>query len=489
MHRSESCVPLRLDFHTVTMPDTMEIEPAYQETLDYLFRFVDFSLQKTFRYAPEQFDLGRMRDLMAALGNPEKDFPIIHIAGTKGKGSVASMCASALQSAGYRTGLYTSPHLQDYVERIQIDGQPMAHHDLVELVDELKPIIESVPKITTFEITTALAFTYFKRQQVSAAVVEVGLGGRLDATNVCVPIVSVITSISYDHTFLLGETLTDIAGEKGGIIKSGVPVVLSPQKDEARHVIEQISNECNAPLIQIGRDYLFSLQASSLEGQTLLVWPASELVHLDESIDPGGSQDWKPVSLTIPLLGYHQVENAATAYAALQIGRARGLNISETAIQQGFNRVVWPARFEILQRNPPVIIDSAHNRDSALKLRLALDDYFPGIPVVLLFGASEDKDIAGMFAELMPRVRQMIATKSIHPRAIDPEKLVEMAHQYGRPAQAISEIEQALEVALETAKNDAILLATGSIFVAAAVREVWQTRFDEKRLQLNRNNT
>lgn len=471
------------------MPDTMEIEPAYQETLDYLFRFVDFSLQKTFRYAPDQFDLGRMRDLMVALGNPEQDFPIIHIAGTKGKGSVASMCASVLHWAGYRTGLYTSPHLQDYAERIQIDGQPIAHQDLVDLVAELKPVIESIPKITTFEITTALAFTYFKRQQVSAAVVEVGLGGRLDATNVCTPIVSVITSISYDHTYLLGDTLGEIAGEKGGIIKPGVPVVLSPQKDEARHVIERISSERDAPVIQVGRDYLFSLQASSLEGQTLLVWPASEQAHLDETIESQGVQDGEPVRLTIPLLGYHQVENAATAYAALQVARERGLNISETAIQQGFNQVVWPARFEILQRNPLVIIDSAHNRDSALKLRLALDDYFPGIPVILLFGASEDKDIAGMFAELMPRVRQLIATKSIHPRAIDPEKLVEMAHQYDRPAQAVSEIEQAVEIALETAKNEAMVLATGSIFVAAAVREVWQARFDEKRLQLSQNNS
>jgi dihydrofolate synthase/folylpolyglutamate synthase len=473
-----------MDIHTIKMPDTMEIEPAYQETLDYLFRFVDFSLQKTFRYAPDQFDLGRMRDLMAALGNPEKECPIIHIAGTKGKGSVAAMCASVLRCAGYRTGLYTSPHLQDYVERIQIDGQSMAHQDLVNLVEELKPVIESIPKITTFEITTALAFTFFNRQKVEAAVVEVGLGGRLDATNVCTPVVSVMTSISYDHTYLLGETLAEIAGEKGGIIKPGVPVVMSPQKDEARQVIERISRERNAPFIQVGRDYLFSLQAGSLEGQTLLVWPAAEQAHLDGAVESVADLGSEPVQLFIPLLGYHQVENAATAYAALQVARTRGLEVNESAIYQGFEQVVWPARFEILQRNPTLIIDSAHNRDSALKLRLALDDYFPGIPVVLLFGASEDKDIAGMFAELMPRVNQMIATKSVHPRAIEPEKLVELAQQYNRPARAVSEIEQAVEIALETAAGEAIVLATGSIFVAAAVREVWQTRFDEKRLQL-----
>jgi dihydrofolate synthase/folylpolyglutamate synthase len=375
------------------------------------------------------------------------------------------------------------------VERIQIDGQPMPHQELVDLVEELKPIIESVPKITTFEITTALAFTYFKRQQVSAAVVEVGLGGRLDATNVCTPVVSVITSISYDHTFLLGDTLAEIAAEKGGIIKSGVPVVLAPQKDEARHVIEKIANERNAALVQVGRDYMFSLQTSSLAGQTLLVWPASDQADLDKYIEGGDVQGWEPERLTIPLLGFHQVENAATAYAALQVARAKGLAISETAIRSGFEQVIWPARFEILQRNPPVIIDSAHNRDSALKLRLALDDYFPGIPVILLFGASEDKDIAGMFAELMPRIHQMVATKSTHPRAIDPEKLVEMAHQFGRPARAVPEIEQALEVAIELAQSEALILATGSIFVAAAVREVWKTRFDEKGLQLSQDSS
>jgi len=469
------------------MPDTMEIEPSYQEALDYLYRFVDFSLQKTFRYAPDQFDLGRMHDLMNALGNPERDYPIIHIAGTKGKGSVASMCASALHTAGYRTGLYTSPHLQDYVERIQIDGQPMSHQDLVDLVEELKPIIESIPKITTFEITTALAFAYFKRQHVNAAVFEVGLGGRLDATNVCNPIVSVITSISYDHTYLLGDTLAEIASEKGGIIKSGVPVVLAPQKDEARHVIERISSERNAPLIQVGRDYLYSLLSSSLDGQTLLVWPSPDQARLDDFIESAGVDEYEPVRLTIPLLGFHQVENAATAYAALRIAQESGLVIGEDAIKQGFSQVSWLGRFEILQRTPPVIVDSAHNRDSALKLRLALDDYFPGYSVILLFGASEDKDISGMFAELMPRVRQVIATQSIHPRAIDPEKLVEIAHQYGRPAIAVPDIEHALDAALEMAAGQAVVLATGSIFVAAAVREVWLARFGEKRLQLSRN--
>lgn len=465
----------------------MDNDSAYQQTLDYLYSFVDFSLQRSFRYSPEQFDLARMRVLMAALGNPERNYPIIHIAGTKGKGSVASFCASALRASGYRTGLYTSPHLEEYTERIQIDGRPIPPADLIALVETMKPQIDAIPRLTTFEITTALAFLYFKQQGVGAGVIEVGLGGRLDATNVCLPQVAVITSISYDHTYLLGETLTEIAAEKGGIIKPAVPVVLAPQKDEARLVIERIAAQCQAPLIQVGRDYLFAPESCSLENQTLLVWQASDQERLDAFIESGVGDGWEPVQLTIPLLGYHQVENAATAYAALQVAREAGIVVAETAIRQGFSEVYWPARFEILQRNPPVIVDSAHNRDSAQKLRQALDDYFPGYPVVLVFGASEDKDIHGMFTELVPRVRQVVATKSVHPRAIEPEQLVEMAHQFGRPAHAIPEVEAALEEALRLAAGEAVVLVTGSIFVAAAVRQTWNAMPREKRLQLIEN--
>jgi dihydrofolate synthase/folylpolyglutamate synthase len=465
----------------------MDIEAAYQQALDYLYSFVDYSLQKTFRYSPDKFDLARMRDLEAALGHPESAYPIIHIAGTKGKGSVASFCAAALKSGGHRVGLYTSPHLEDYAERIQINGSPIPHEELVTLLEEIKPEIEKIPGLTTFEITTALAFLYFARQGVSAAVVEVGLGGRLDATNVCMPLAAVITSLSYDHTYLLGETLAEIAVEKAGIIKPGIPVVLAPQKDEARLVVERIAQEKGAPLIEVGRDYHFAPLARSLENQTLLVWPAKEQTLVDAYIESGGAQEWEPVRLTIPLLGYHQIENAATAYVALQATRGAGLAVSETDIQQGFSQVFWPGRFEILRRNPPVILDSAHNRDSALKLRLALDDYFPGYPVVLVFGASEDKDIQGMFAELMPRVRQVLATKSFHPRALEPEKLVELAHQFGRPAKVVPAVEAAVGEALELAEGgandgganegEAVVLITGSLFVVASAREAWRERF------------
>ncbi|MGD9094244.1 MAG: Mur ligase family protein, partial [Anaerolineales bacterium] len=211
----------------------MAIVQSYQDALDYIYSYVDYSLTRSFRYSPEKFDLGRMRDLMESLGNPDRNYASIHIAGTKGKGSVAAMCSRALDANGYKVGLYTSPHLIDFTERIQVNGEPISPEDLVAILEEIRPKIEAIPAITTYEITTALAFYYFKKQGIDIGVFEVGLGGRLDATNVLIPDVTVITSISYDHTDILGNTLEAIAGEKAGIIKQNIPVVMAPQKVEA----------------------------------------------------------------------------------------------------------------------------------------------------------------------------------------------------------------------------------------------------------------
>jgi len=450
-----------------------EVMTSYQEALDYLYSYIDYSLQKTFRMSPERFDLERVRDLMARLNDPHQAYPTIHVAGTKGKGSVSALCAAALQAAGYRVGLYTSPHLEDYTERIQINREPISQADFTALVDEMRSHVEAVERLTTFEISTALAFLYFARQKVDVAVIEVGLGGRLDATNIVAPKVAVITSLSYDHSEFLGDTLAKIAFEKAGIIKQGVPVVIAPQKKEARRVLYQVAEERNAPVVQVGKDLLFAALSHSLESQTMLVWSADEQDLVTEYIESGGMETWEPTRLNIPLLGYHQVQNAAIAFAALHVFRDVSLEVSEAAIYDGFRQVKWVGRFEILQRYPPVVVDAAHNRDSALKLSMAMGDYFPGQPVVLLFGASVDKDVEGMFAELLPRVRQVIATQSTHPRAMNPEDLVTMAHQYGRPAKAIVPVEAALEEALRIAAGEAVVLATGSVFVAAGVRQTW----------------
>ncbi len=445
---------------------------TYQEALDFLYSFVDYSATRLVKYSAQTFDLSRMTALLELLGNPQRRFLSLHVAGTKGKGSVAAMCASALTAAGYRTGFYTSPHLQDFCERMQVDGQLIDPAELADIVDGLRALAPRVPGLTTFELTTALAFEHFARRSVEVAVVEVGLGGRLDATNVITPLVSVITSLSYDHMDLLGPTLTAIAGEKAGIIKPGVPVVVSPQAPEALAVLEQVAAERGAPLTLLGRDWQARPVAHTLEGQTLEVWSAEEARQANALRAAGYPARWRPARLEIPLLGAHQVENAATAYAALQALRARALPMAAEAIRAGLAQVRWPGRFEILRRRPYVVVDGAHNRDSARRLAAALDDYFPGRRVFLVFGASADKDIAGMLAELQPRLTRLIVTQAVHPRALEPEQIVALLGDQaaGLPVETCAPAAAALRRALELAGPEDVVLACGSLFVAAEVR-------------------
>ncbi len=445
----------------------MDTELAYNLALDYLYSFVDYSLKKSSELAKADFNLDRMRALMALLGSPEQKYPIIHVGGTKGKGSTSALMASALTAAGYKTGLYTSPHLQDYVERIQIDGRPISHAQLAELVQQVKPHVAAVPKLTTFEITTAIGFLYFAKQKADAAVIEVGLGGRLDATNIVTPRVSVITSLSYDHMVVLGNTLTLIAGEKAGIIKPGIPVVSSPQRDEAWVVLERVAKERHAPLTLVGREVTFEAGEHSLDGQTLTIFNRQSPIPFGYDVS-----NPKSVILRIPLLGQHQVVNAATAFAAL---KASGLNVSDAAIRKGFGGVNWPCRFEVVRREPPVILDSAHNQDSFEKLAQTLEETFPGRPVLLIFGSSEDKDVAGMLSELKGRLKLVLATKAVHPRAIEPEQIVETANRLGVRVEVAASVDAALTRALDLAADGGeIVLSAGSMFVTAEVKTAWQ---------------
>lgn len=435
----------------------MDTETAYNQALDYLYSFVDYSLKHSSEIAKAEFNLDRMFALMQALGNPQERYPIIHVAGTKGKGSTSALCAFALQAAGYRTGLYISPHLEDYVERIQINGVPISHERLVELVEEVKPHVARIKKLTTFEITTALAFLAFAQSGVEAAVIEVGLGGRLDATNVVTPKVSVITSLSYDHMAALGNTLTLIAGEKAGIIKEGVPVVSSPQKEEALIVLERVAKQKNAALTLVGRDVKFQPREASLDGQSLAVYSPSYSVEL-----------------RIPLLGSHQLENAAVACAAL---KASGLPVADEQLKKGFLEARWPARFEVARRDPPVIFDSAHNQDSCEKLRETLDFFFPDKKAYLIFGASEDKNIAEMLAELKPKIEKIILTRADHPRAFPAEQICPLAEQAGIEFEMAAPVSQALERALElSAQDGGIVLSAGSMFVTAEAMSAWKKR-------------
>ena len=431
-----------------------DIETSYNLALDYLYSFVDYSLKHSSELAKADFNLDRMFALMEELGNPQAKYPIIHVAGTKGKGSVCALCASALRAGGYKVGLYTSPHLLDYCERIQINGEPISHEEMIELVEEVKPAVAKIPKLTTFEITTAIGLLAFAKHNADAAVIEVGLGGRLDATNIVMPKVSVITSLSYDHMAVLGDTLSKIAGEKAGIIKEGVPVVSASQKEEALEVLERVSREKNCPFALIGKDVTFERVGFSLDGQELRV-----------------ESQTSSIESHIPLLGLHQVENAATAYASLKISR---IEISDEAIQKGFAQVNWPARFEVVRRDPPVIFDCAHNQDSFARLRETLEEHFPGKPVYLIFGASEDKNIPGMFAEMKPKIKGLIITRADHPRALEAEEIFELARQAGVESEAVSPVESAFGRALELSQKDgSIVLSAGSMFVTAEVMRAW----------------
>jgi dihydrofolate synthase/folylpolyglutamate synthase len=427
-----------------TIPRMSDIETQYNKALDYLYSYVDYSLKHSSELAKAEFNLDRMFALLEELGNPQAKYPIIHVAGTKGKGSV---CA-----------LYTSPHLLDYVERIQINGEPISHEQMIDLVEEVKPAVARIPKLTTFEITTAVGFLAFAKNDVNAAVIEVGLGGRLDATNVVIPTVSVITSLSYDHMAVLGNTLAKIAGEKAGIIKPGVAVVSAPQNEEALEVLKRVATERNCPFVLVGKDVKFERLESSLDGQELAI-----------------SYQQSAVSLRIPLLGAHQIENAAIAYTALKTSK---IKISDEAVRKGFSQVKWPARFEILQREPPVVIDSAHNRDSALRLRQTLDEYYPVRPVILLFCALEDKDIAGILEELKPRLDYVVATHANHPRAPSADWIAEQVQKVDIPVETDSPVARALDRALELAGEQKLVLAAGSVAFAGEVSAAWHERME-----------
>jgi dihydrofolate synthase / folylpolyglutamate synthase len=443
-----------------------DIEKQYNAALDYLYSFVDYSLKHSSELAKADFNLDRMFALMESLGNPQAKYPIIHVAGTKGKGSTSALCAWGLQAAGYKTGLYTSPHLEDFVERVQINGEPISHAQLAELVDEIKPHVAKIEKLTTFEIVTALAFMAFAKYGVDVAVFEVGLGGRLDATNVVIPKVSVITSLSYDHMAVLGDTLEKIAGEKGGIIKEGVPVVSSQQKDEALHVLERVASEKHSSFTLVGRDVKYELESSSLDGQSFKL----TFEHEDVQTAPPELVE----GFNIPLLGLHQMENAATAYAALKVS---GIPITDENIQKGFSQVKWPARFQVVRREPPVIFDSAHNQDSFERLRETLEQYFPGRPVYLIFGASEDKNIPGMFAEMKPKIKRLMIVRADHPRALEVEAIQKLAEQAGVVSEALGTVRAALARALDlSSKDGSIVLSAGSMFVTAEVMKEWKSR-------------
>lgn len=448
------------------MPD------VYQQTLDYIYGFVNFETLPATRDAAH-FDLRRVTQLLDALGNPHLTVKSVHIAGTKGKGSTAAMVASVLTAAGYKTGLYTSPHLSDLRERIQINGRLIPRSELGNLVRRLKPAITAVDraatygKLTTFEVLTALALSYFAGKKTDFQVLEVGLGGRLDATNVVTPEVSVITAISLDHTEVLGSSLAGIAAEKAGIIKPGVPVVSSPQAPEVMAVIEETARKHRAGIYRVGRE---------------VSWQALGYDLAEQRFRVKGLLD--RYELAIPLLGLHQLENAAAAVAALEVLIKGGYPIPRSRIISGLAGVRWPGRLEVLRRDPLIIADGAHNRDSARRLGESLARYFglsqPGqkaagksrdrfSQAVLVMGTSFDKDVDGMVSELGPLFDRVIVTGSHHPRALSPGLLRDKLAEHHLEAAVAANVPAALSLA--TRGGGSLVCVTGSLFVVGEARE------------------
>jgi dihydrofolate synthase/folylpolyglutamate synthase len=429
----------------------------YQEALDYIYSFVDYSLTKNLRYSPEKFNLSRMYRFLELIGNPHQDYATIHVAGTKGKGSICAMISSILSHSGYITGFYSSPHMIDFTERIRIGDQLISQKEIADYVDYLKPFIDQVEQITTFEISTALAFKYFSDKKVDFAVIEVGLGGRFDATNVITPKVSVISTISFDHTKILGNTLSKIAFEKSGIIKNNVPVVVSRQKSTAMKMIQSIAQERRAPLIVAKESYRVISGLRTLDYQEFMIQDASICT------------DW----IRLPLIGSHQLENARTAYAVINELQDQGVKISAAAVKQGFEQVDWPGRLEILQRDPLVIIDGAHNPDSFRNLVRTIKEYLTDRKVIFILGASEDKNILTMMQIIKPVVDHLIITKSTHPRAMDIEKIQRLADTIGISSVCVEKVEDAKVKAESLSNENSVIIAAGSIFIAGALREMF----------------
>ena len=435
-------------------------EPRLQAALDYIYSFVDYETQRRPR-DPMNYDLRRMDEILARLGDPHLKIKSVHVAGSKGKGSTSAMIASVLSASGYKTGLFTSPHLLNFGERIQVDNREIADTELIGLVERVKPEVEAVNetathgRLTTFEVITAIGFAYFADKGCDFNVIEVGLGGRLDATNVVLPEVCAITSISLEHTDVLGNTLAEIATEKAGIIKPGRTVVSAPQADEVDRVIQRICIQKQAKLIRVGRDITW---------QGLNFGPTRQSLRVQGCL---GTYD-----ATIPLIGEYQLENAAVAIGCLETLMSDGHRVTPPTIAEGLSRVSWPGRLQILRTHPCVVVDGAHNPYSAAKLREALRKYFTFEHATLIIGTSSDKDIGGIISELASLFDRFIVTRSIHPRALATDTLAAEFRSHGVNAVETDDISVALPMALSGAGANDLICVTGSLFVVAGAIEL-----------------
>ena len=421
----------------------------YDEALDWLYNVRRFGPKRT---------LGPTRHILKLLGDPQNSFRSIHVGGSNGKGSTSAMIASILGATGAKVGLFTSPHLEAFIERVKVDDMEIPREDAARLLTEIRPLFEemleqSMP-LRFFDVVTAMAFLYFREKAVDYAVLEVGLGGRLDATNVVDPLVSVITNIGYEHTNILGDTLPEIAGEKAGIIKQGRPLVTATRDDEVFKVFGEKAQELGSEVIRVGYDTEFRKVGAKMSGMTF---------------DLRSRMEYK--GLKVPLLGEHQITNAATAVAAIETLSRYGVDVPEQAVREGLQGVYWPARLEVVRTGPTVVLDCAKDAEATEAVRRTLEGDVDAGRIVAVVSMSSDKKIPGMIDSIAAVAeRFIVTTHSVMGRAAEPAVIAAEVERNGRLYEIILDEEAAFKRALELAEDDDMVLVIGSVFLAGSAR-------------------
>lgn len=441
----------------------------YPEAVQYLYSLGNETLAM-------KLALQSVRELSKALDEPQRKFPAVHIAGTNGKGSTAAMVASIARAAGIRTGLNTSPHLVSITERIRIDGEEIAEDEFARLATLVREtgerlvtegVLEAPP--TFFEQVTMIAYLHFAQRRVDLAVLEVGLGGRLDATNICEPIVTAITPVDFDHQRYLGNTLAEIAGEKAGIIKSNVPVVVAPQADEAMNAIRIRAGELNAPILSVDQEIKQNPFTVESAGDPEDIWNAG--IHRLKYRSLRAAYD-----VRVNLRGRHQITNARTAIKIAEQMIVRGFEISDEAIARGLGNVEWPGRLEMVRlKRPsaPMLLDGAHNVAGATVLRGFLDEHFSGRPITLVFGIMEDKAIGEIARILFSLGQRIIVTRVNSPRAADPRAIADQAAQ---AVICVDSVKQAIDEASRVTPEHGIVCACGSLYLVGEIKQYLGTK-------------
>ena len=423
----------------------MVSKKSYENCLKTMYGFRRFGIK---------LGLSTIKKILAGLGDPQDNFTCIHLAGTNGKGSVASSLASILQRSGYKTGLYTSPHLVRFNERIQVNNRPISNEKVVASYSAVKNAHSGQRNPTFFEFTTAMAFFEFAAQKVDWAVIETGMGGRLDATNVINPVLSIITNISLEHREYLGNTLTQIAAEKAGIIKKRTPLVTGIRQKKAFAEIERIAAGKKAPLFRLGSN--FKVRRS--QGQTFSYYGIENVWH----------------NLQTALPGSYQVDNAALVLAACEIIGKNNTAITLNNIQEGLAKNHWPGRLEIVSNNPLIILDGAHNLAAARNLAKFLATNFAGKAVTLVIGILDDKPYKEMLKSLLTPATRVILTRAKTNRALEPGKLYEVAKSLIPDATIIPDVGQAIKNAVETTPRHGAICIAGSLYVVGEAKEAFE---------------